>query len=396
MKKILLGIFIAAVLFVSIWGINYVMSPVNSVDISLETVENSVNDPNGIIIRDEEIYYSQVNGTVYNHVSEGDRVGKNFLISTVFSGQISDDNLNELRTIDKKIEHRSEKLKESTIYSSGGIDVESKIAAIIRDITPAGEDNDVMKIADYKEDLNNLRNGVDISDEDILNSLKLEKEAIENRISTNRHEITTNMSGIFTTYIDGLEEALSPENMENYTVEYLQNLGSVQSRRLTQKSVEEGGAVCKVVNNHIWYTAMSIPTQVADSHETGEKVTLKFNSIADSFVEGEIYRIGDTDENGQKIIIIRCPSYFEGAVSFRNADIDLIFESYTGYKIPVYAIRSDNEGKQYVLALSEGKEYTCYCDIVYTDAQNEFVIIESSQNAQYEIKNMEKIIVGER
>ena len=167
-KKIFLGIFIAVVLFFTVWGIHYVASPLNSVDAQLETVEHFIQDPKAIIIREEKVYYSDIDGTLYHHTSEGARVAKDFLISTVFSGQISDDNLKELRTIDKKITHRRQKLSESSLYQTEGADTESKIAGIIRDITPAGRANDLVRISDYKEDLNNLRNGVEISDEDIF------------------------------------------------------------------------------------------------------------------------------------------------------------------------------------------------------------------------------------
>ncbi len=394
-KKIFLGIFIAVVLFFTVWGIHYVASPLNSVDAQLETVEHFIQDPKAIIIREEKVYYSDIDGTLYHHTSEGARVAKDFLISTVFSGQISDDNLKELRTIDKKITHRRQKLSESSLYQTEGADTESKIAGIIRDITPAGRANDLVRISDYKEDLNNLRNGVEISDEDILQSLILEKEAIENRISTSKSEITTDMSGIFTTYIDGLEGALSPEGIENYTVEYMQNLAVSEARQMADKTVEAGGAVCKIVNNHIWYAALTVPTTEADKHQVGDSVTLRFNSIGGQTVQGTIYKISENDENGNRLVTVKCPVYFEGAFSFRSADIDMIFESYTGYKVPIHAIRSDDNG-QYVAAMAGTAEYRCDCKILYTDTDQEFIMIQSTDTAEHKLSDMDRIIVGER
>ncbi len=396
MKKIFLGIFIVIVLFFSIWGVYYVSSPINSTDAVLETVEYAINDKQAVIIREEEVYYSNISGTLYNHASEGDRVAKDSLICTVFGGSISDDKLNELRTLDKKIRHRRNKLRESTIYSIDGIDTESKVAGIIKDIGPAGEENDIVRISDYKDDLNNLRDGVEISDEDMLQSLVLEKDALESRISTSKSEITTEMAGVFTTYIDGLEEALLPESMENYTVEYIRGMTFSEPRKLTSKTAEADNAICKVVNNHIWYTAMVIPTEEADKHSVGDGVALRFNSIADHLVEGTIYRISEEDENGSKLVIIKCPSYFEGAFSYRAADIDLIFESYTGYKVPVHAIRSDDDGSQYVLGMIGSNEYKCYCEILYTDRDMEYIIVESTEDAQNKLNRMERIVLGER
>ncbi len=394
-KKIVLGIFIAAALFFTIWGVNYVTSPLNSVDVATETVEHLVSDESAVIIREEQVYYSDISGTLYNNASDGERVAKDSLISTVFSGVISDENLNELRMIDKEIARRRANQSESTIYTADGADIESKIAGIIRDIAPAGEENDIMRISDYKEDINNLRSGVEISDEEVLDSLMLEKETVENRISTSKSEITAGMSGIFMTYIDGLESALKPEDIETYTVNSIKSLVIPEARRLADKTVEEGGAVCKIANNHIWYAAMAVPTAEIDMHEVGDAVTLRFNSIGGQTVQGEIYFISENDENGSKLAVVRCPSYFEGAFSYRSTDIDMIFESYTGVRVPIYAIRSD-DGGQYVAAMTGSTEYKCYCDILYTDTENEFVIIQSSDGAEAQLEDMDRIIIGER
>ena len=169
-----------------------------------------------------------------------------------------------------------------------------------------------------------------------------------------------------------------------------------EPRKLTGKTVSADNAICKVVNNHIWYVAMVIPTDEADKHSEGESVSLRFNSIAGQLVKGTINRISEEDENGSKLVIIKCPSYFEGAFSYRAADIDLIFESYTGYKVPVHAIRSDDDGKQYVLGMIGSNEYKCYCDILYTERDMEYIIVESVEGAQNKLSRMERIVLGER
>ena len=140
MKKIFLGVFIAVIILCSALSVYYITAPLNSVDVSRETVEHLVNDPEAVIIRDEKVYYSEIDGTLYNNVGEGERVAKDSLVCTVFNGVVSDDNLKELRTIDKKIAHRRERLRESTLYRSGGIDTESKVAGIVRDISKISRD----------------------------------------------------------------------------------------------------------------------------------------------------------------------------------------------------------------------------------------------------------------
>lgn len=394
-KKIIPGIFIAAALFFTVWGVYYVSSPVNSVDVVTETVEHAVNDPSAVIIRDETVYYSDISGTLYSSVSEGERVAKDSLVCTVFGGGVSSDSLNELRMIDKNIERRKELMSRSSVYISDGADTEGRIAALVRRVSEAAGDSDVMRIADIKDEINSLRSGVEISGEDLLQSLILEKEAVEDRISTEKFDITAGMSGIYMTYTDGLETALRPENIKEYTVESINGITIPEARRLAADSVEAGGVVFKIANNHVWYAALVVPTAEIEGHEEGEKVTLRFNSSGGRTVEGELYFISENDENGSKLAAVRCPSYFDDAFSYRSADIDMIFESYTGVKVPVYAIRSDENG-QYAAGMKGSAEYKCYCDILYTDTENEFLIIETSDTSPARLEDMDRIIIGER
>ena len=64
--------------------------------------------------------------------------------------------------------------------------------------------------------------------------------------------------------------------------------------------------------------------------------------------------------------------------------------------MPVHAIRSDDDGKQYVLGMIGSNEYKCYCDILYTERDMEYIIVESVEGAQNKLSRMERIVLGER
>ncbi|HIT84693.1 MAG TPA: hypothetical protein IAA60_02180 [Candidatus Ornithomonoglobus intestinigallinarum] len=393
-KKIILGVFAAAALFFTAWGAWYVSSPVNSADVVTETVEHFVSDNDAVIIRDEQVCYSDIGGTIYSSVSEGERVAKDSLICTVFGGAVSADNLNELRMLDKKIERQSQSLNESSEYAEGA-DTESRINSMLRSVADAGRRNDIMRIADYKEDINSLRSGAELSDEELLQSLVLEKQALEERISADKFDVTAGMPGIYMTYTDGLETALSPENIESYTPSAMSGLMIAEPVRLAQGTVEEGGVVCKIANNHVWYAALTLSEADAEQCEEGAEVTLRFNSAGGQTVGGTIYFISEPEADGSRLAVVRCPEYFADAFSYRTADIDMIFESYTGVRLPIYALRSD-EGGRYAVGMKGSAEYKCYCEVLYTDTENEFVIIKSIDTSPVKAEDMDRIIIGER
>ena len=76
--------------------------------------------------------------------------------------------------------------------------------------------------------------------------------------------------------------------------------------------------------------------------------------------------------------------------------VDLIFDSYDGYKVPTHAIRTDPDGKQKVIGINSNREYDCYCEILFTDADGEYAIIETAEDAENKLSHMDRIVVGER
>ena len=75
----------------------------------------------------------------------------------------------------------------------------------------AAEKN-ITGISKQKNDINKLRSGEELTDENSrLSQLEAQKKAIEDRIGMNKNEIFTEISGIFTTDLDGLEAVLKPD-----------------------------------------------------------------------------------------------------------------------------------------------------------------------------------------
>lgn len=395
MKKRAAAIFCILVAALLIFGIRYVNSPVNSVSVEMETHEDSL-AAKGFIVRDEVVYYARNNGTIYNHVMEGARVSKDAIVSTVYSGSISRDTIKELGVIDKKIVRETNETKKSSLYTSDSSSVEAQIAAKANSVFDAAAEKNISQISRYKEDINKLRAGEDLSDDNRLNDLYSQKQAIEDRIGLNKDEIFTEISGVFSTYLDGLESVLKPDRISEYTAEYIESLsGSRDAYGNISGTVKTGDPICKVINNHLWYTLVSIDGDKAANCEIGASVTVRFKNMADAETNGTIYSVSKPDENNRVLLMIKFTKYLEGAFAYRDADVDVIFNRYVGYKVPIQAIRTE-EGKRSVLATAGNKQYKCECEILYTDNEDNSVIIASTDTAQNKISKMDTIIIGER
>lgn len=392
MKKFFAVVFFIVVAAMVGYGIKYAMTPVDTVDAVVKNEEKSIS-AKGVIVREEHVYYAESVGTVYNNVTEGARVSKDSLVSTVYGGDVDGDVLKELHNLDKKIEKESEK---GESYASDYISVENEIASRTAGVINAANENDIAAIVQYKNDINSLRRGEDITRIDRLSELKAQKDSLERSIGANKTEIYTDIAGVFTTYLDGLETVLRPDAVQSYTADYIKGLQLKKREDKSSVSVNAGDAVCKVVNNHVWYVLIPVETEKLAKIEKNTSVQVRFKNMANEKVKGVISYISESDENGMSVVMVKCPFYFENAFSYREADVDVIFEDYTGYKVPIHAIYTDENGKYSVVGEIGKTHYKCACEILYTDTENSFVIIESTEDAENKLSRMERIVIGER
>ncbi|MGN0107048.1 MAG: HlyD family efflux transporter periplasmic adaptor subunit [Hominilimicola sp.] len=394
MKKFFIIVLCIAVAAIAGYGIKYVMTPVNTQKIEYITQENSINT-NGFIIRDEWVMYSRSAGTVYHSVSEGARVAKDSIIGSLFYGNVPEDSIKELAVVDNKIKNAETDKSEQSFFALDEATVENNIYERENNIIDAAEDNDIVSISKYKRDINSLRQNNELSADDSVTEFKNQREQILNSIGVAQEDITAQISGVFTTYVDGYETMLVPSDIEGYDVAYFESLSQSPHIRKISAKVDAGGEVCKIVNNHMWYVMMDIPADVMKERGKGDSVKLRFNNMADAVVKGTISSVSE-EQNGRVIVTVKCSTYLESAFSYRLVDVDLIFESYDGYKIPIHAIRTEEDGKQKVIGINGGKQYDCYCDVLFTNTDGGYAIVDSTDNAQNKLSQMDRILVGER
>lgn len=394
MKKFFVFVLTVAVAVMVGYGIKYVLTPINTQRLEYITQENAINT-NGFIIRYEWVMYSRSAGTVYHSVSEGERVAKDSVVSSLFYGDVPEDSINELAVVDSKIKNAEADLNEQNFSSLDYSTVENSIYQRENDIIDAAQENDILSISKYKRDINSLRQNNELSENDIVAEFEEQKLQILSSIGVDRTDITAEISGVFTTYTDGYETMLVPDDIENYDVAYFESLSqSPQIRKISSK-VEAGGEVCKIVNNHMWYVMMDIPADTMKDRKEGDSVKLRFNNMAGAVVNGVIDTVSE-EQNGRIVVTVKCTTYLESAFSYRLVDVDLIFESYDGYKIPVHAIRTEEDGTQKVIGISGNRQYDCYCDVLFTNADGGYAIVDSSEDAENKLSQMDKILVGER
>ena len=389
-KSVKIILFCLAIFFV-FYGVRYIKRPEKSQLAISEVYENKVMTT-GYIIKTEQVYGAPAAGSVYHYIPEGTKVKKNSILATVYTGSVSEQTLAELNNINQKI---SELQNSNSAYSFGANSQEN-IDIIKSNIIKAANKNDLEGIENYKSQINSIVTG---NVQDIrrasIEELESKKQALESTLQSSRSDIYSQMAGVYSKNVDGLEETLSPDTVMSFKLEDYNRIAEPAER--PQSAVSEGQPIGKVINNQVWYIMTAVKTDTAQKMEKGQKVLLRFSQLPGTEVSGVISNISKEETGADKnVVVIKCEQYKEGVLSLRFTGIELVLESYEGYRVPMSALHVV-DGKQGVVVRTEAGTMFRKCKILYTNVSDQTVIISDEfDDTKGKLKESDSIIIGEK
>lgn len=222
-----------------------------------------------------------------------------------------------------------------------------------------------------------------------INNLISQRNTLEQTLSDGAEYVISGISGVVSYRIDGLENKLTLDNLDNLTSDYLKSL-NLTTGQIVSKSENKA----KVINNFKCYIAITFSSEEANKTKEGNKVTLRLSSQEE--VKAEVYKI--KDEGSNKLIIFEITDGVERLINYRKISLDVIWWEYSGLIVPKSSILYEN-GKSYVLIKNNAnytkvlvnveKENDNYCVI---DNYNSEELIELEYTAE-EIDTMKQVKV---
>lgn len=390
-KSLTVIIVIAAAVFVYL-GIRQAKTPIEMQQAAMVTVEQSVSGE-CYIVKKESVYTAENTGTFYSYKSEGERVSKNSKVAAVYNGSVNSDMLSEINNINNKISELKKKSESSSLFFSESQNSESTVDLIKNKIIADVQSGDVTNIPDYYSELMQSITGEENGRELRITELEEKLQLLKAGINTVSADVYADMAGVYTENVDGLEDILTPESIMTYTVEQFDEIEKPQQAK-TRTSAETGDKICKVIDNHTWYIMMKANKEKLGNVKAGSKVSIAFESVSNTAFDAQIKYISP-ETDGECVVVLSCDRYIDGILTMRNTDVRLILKSYTGYKIPIYALRIQGADKG-VMVYEQNQEKFKKCDVIYTDEDEGFVIITSSDDSSEQIQPMDNIIIGEK
>ena len=401
MKKIITVILAAALCTFVYFLISYVQAPVSTISAYSVTLEEIV-EGDAFLVRKETVYTAENGGTAYSYAREGSRVGNSRRICTIYSGEIDEGLLQELGTINNKITELGSVVVDSSGFTADSGSTAQRLLQLQEEIEAAAAENDIKKISKCKEEIELLASGGAVaSNADRLAELTAERSRLESAITNPRQDIYSTEAGIYSTKIDGYENVLNVNNVADFNVEKFAQIKPEEKEDKGEVDIVgdtlPGDKVCKIIDNHVWYIVSLVEREKLEDLEKGDNVEVRFDKLPGEQVKASVVSVSNEPEGQKKaVVILKCESFSEGAFSIRATGVEIIRNSYSGFEVPVHAIRV-SDGQNGVMVRVGGSDIFKPCRMIYQDENSDkAIIVPDTDDSKRELNEYDMIILGEK
>lgn len=326
---------IVAIVFLGHQIYSFAYKPITTVSAEYQTVTQGFNI-NGIVIREEKIIDSDKSGALHFVLSNGERVAKNGTIANVYSNADASVIVNRIEQLKLRISDIEEMQGyndvEAADISLANNKVNNSLNTMLRGIA-TGDFSSFE--ADSAELLTNISRRQMITGEQTdfsarLNELKTELDSLNASLPQPVGSITTDRSGYFVSSVDGYENVLLCENIQDVTPEYIDTL---------KAETVQSTAVGKIVSGYTWYIAAKVDISESVKYKIGDELTLKTTIKSTPELRVVLEKINTSSNENSAVMIFSCQQMNSELAAMRKGAFTIINSTYSGLKIPTKALR---------------------------------------------------------
>lgn len=356
----------------------------------LSTVYEKI-DATALIVRDEHTVNGASGGVTVPCISDGDKINVGGNVAMTFSSSDDAENYAKYEDIQEKLKYyenlESQSVGRAASVESINSEIENNADSYIRAVSSG----DTSRINDAGAKINDsiLRRqmiiGENIDLVSIIQDLRQQSESYSSSAKPTGY-ITTDESGVFSSYTDGFESFVDYEKADEMTIDEINSALQTVSSPNREKSNYFG----KLVTSYAWYFECVVSADEVKGLENGDKVqvALKDNDstvLTVQIISGAEPKIGEKET----ALIMKSSTLDSKLASIRKEDIEIRTKSYEGIKVPTSALHvSDNKKGVYALISSHVKFREA--EVIYSD--EDYVLLSFDADNPNGIRLYDQII----
>lgn len=299
----------------------------------------------GYVVREEMVIPSKFDITTLT-AQEGAHMAAG---ETIATGYLTDD-AQERQSRIQELTAQLEQLDYARRYSDSVADqaaLDSQIVSSLSAFCRYVARRDMNSAADLSPELKGqiLRRSADSSGSTVLQAqitaTQGELDKLQVQAEADTEAVTAPIAGYFSGSVDGYESVLTPERLETITYREYIALEPEQAPDHTAG---------KLIAGDTWYYLTLIPAAELEGLERGDEVLVTFARDFYEQVTMDVERIG-SNEAGYRILVLRCRRYMQNVTLLRQQSADILFNSFSGLRVPKEAVRVDEDGQPGVYIL---------------------------------------------
>ena len=342
----------------------------------------------GFVARDESLIRSSYAISVIT-VSEGQRVAAGGQVATGYLTGDAQARQSRIQELKRQVEQLQYAWKySSSIYDQAQLDtqISNDLIALNRYICR----RDMNSAGDLVSELKGLVLRRSTADADSgalqtqIETAQSELDALEQQSYSDTKAVTVSAAGYFSGSVDGYETVLTPEALDAM---------STQDYRAIEAQPVDGTAIGKLVHGDTWYYVTLVPAADAKEVEAGDSVQVTFARDFYVPITMTVRRIGG-NEAGYRLLVLESDEYMQNITMLRQQSADVVFQVYSGIRVPKDAVRVDENGQAGVYILEGAVARWKAIDILHDNGESYVVTLDKSSTNN--LWPGDEIIVGAR
>jgi putative membrane fusion protein len=347
-------------------------------------------DTTALIVRDERIVSNSTSGVTVACFSTGDKINVGGNVAVTFSSSEMATNYSKYSALQSEIEYY-ENIESQTVGQASNVEsINDEIYDNIDEYIRASNALDCDKIDEVGSQINDnlLRRQMIIGEDvDLTTTIQeLRNEAQQYATSTTPSSyITTDTSGVFSTYTDGFEQLVDYSTATEMTVDDVKSaLQKVETANDTSSNLG------KLVTSYNWYLECVVPAEQVKGLENGDKLKVALKDNDENVLTTKIVSGADTSVGADEtVLVLECNELNESVINLRSEDIQIRINTYTGIKVPTSALHVvDDEKGVYALISSQVKFRPA--EVIYSE--DDYVLLSYDAENTEGIRLYDKII----
>ena len=334
---VMAAMFVVLAIYLGVYAFRAFQEPYRTTLVYAYTAEDSV-EANGLLVREESVFPDQT-GIVELTRSEGEKVGVGQTVALVYRDTQAQADQAQIQALSQEIQ-----LLQYAVGQSGSVESAARLdedilqgMVALRASSALGDYNDLEdQIRTVKSDI--LKRGYTYGDgltaSDLtaqLQSLNSQLSELNQRSASATTRVTASQSGIFSSLVDGYESQVTPTTVLELTPSALNGL-------MNQTGTGSDSSTGKLITSNRWYFAAVLPWTSAQRLSVGETALLRFTGDFTQDVDMSVVHISEP-QGEQAVVVFSTDKYLSRTTLLRRQTAELVFNSWSGLRIPKIALR---------------------------------------------------------